>query len=164
MERICIIGNGGSGKSTFADKLGKALHRSVIHLDKEFWNPDWEKRFTEKEYWQDHQKKLAMEPSWIMEGDYRSDIALRLDRADMVIFFDISPWKCSWRVIKRAFDGKPPFDKHPGMKNKVSPGFIRYLFAYPYDEVRGLLKNYSHKKIFVIKNDKDAEIVFSSLA
>lgn len=163
MERICIIGNGGSGKSTFADRLGKALHRPVIHLDKEFWYKNWEKRFSEKEDWQNHQQNLAGADNWIIEGDYRNDVAIRLDKADIIIFFDISPWLCSWRVIKRAFDRKQPFDKPEGMKNTVSFGFIRYLFAYPYEEIRYLLTQHKDKKQLVIRNNKDLREVFKKL-
>ena len=41
MKRILIIGNGGSGKSTFAKKLHKKLNLELIHLDNLFWKPNW---------------------------------------------------------------------------------------------------------------------------
>ena len=40
-ERIVILGNAGSGKSTLSRMLGEKLDYSVTHLDKLFWNPGW---------------------------------------------------------------------------------------------------------------------------
>ena len=40
-NKIIIIGSGGSGKSTFAKKLGAVIGLPVIHLDNEFWQPGW---------------------------------------------------------------------------------------------------------------------------
>ncbi|MDQ3021062.1 MAG: topology modulation protein [Bacteroidota bacterium] len=39
MKRILIIGNGGTGKSTLGEKLGKILNLEVTHLDKMTYNP-----------------------------------------------------------------------------------------------------------------------------
>ena len=156
MKRVCVIGNGGGGKSTFADRLGKITHLPVIHMDKEFWNPDWTARFLDKETWHSHQKKLIQNEKWIMDGDYRTNIQTRLDQADTIIFFDVPRWQCIWRVIKRSLSKEKPFDKHEGMKNKVEFGFLVYLYNYPYKEIRSLLHGYKDKKIYAIKNDDES--------
>jgi len=41
MKRILIIGSCGAGKSTFAKQLHDKLGIEVIHLDQEYWQPDW---------------------------------------------------------------------------------------------------------------------------
>ena len=59
MDRIAVIGIPGSGKSTFANKLGNNLGRPIIHLDKEYWTNDWQKKYS-KEEWKNFQKELVM--------------------------------------------------------------------------------------------------------
>jgi len=41
MNKIAVIGSGGSGKSTFSRKLGNILNLPVYHLDTVYWNPGW---------------------------------------------------------------------------------------------------------------------------
>lgn len=41
MKRILIIGNAGSGKTTFAKALAEKTHLPLIHLDKLFWCGEW---------------------------------------------------------------------------------------------------------------------------
>ncbi|MEQ1644992.1 MAG: AAA family ATPase, partial [Pyrinomonadaceae bacterium] len=43
MNKVIVIGSGGSGKSTFARELGERTGIEVIHLDQEYWRPNWEK-------------------------------------------------------------------------------------------------------------------------
>jgi hypothetical protein len=39
MQRVVILGRGGAGKSTVANRLGEAFGLPVIELDKHFWQP-----------------------------------------------------------------------------------------------------------------------------
>lgn len=40
-EKVLIIGPNGAGKSTFATELGKHCDFEVCHLDKLFWQENW---------------------------------------------------------------------------------------------------------------------------
>ncbi len=40
-EKVLIIGPNGAGKSTFATELGKHYDFEVCHLDKFFWQENW---------------------------------------------------------------------------------------------------------------------------
>lgn len=42
MQRILIIGNAGSGKSTFARQLAQKLKLPLVHLDQNYWQGNWE--------------------------------------------------------------------------------------------------------------------------
>ena len=41
MERIAIIGSGGSGKTTIARQLGQVLGAAVTHLDAVYFDAGW---------------------------------------------------------------------------------------------------------------------------
>ena len=41
MDRVIIIGCGGSGKSTLSRALSEKTNLPVVHLDKLFWREGW---------------------------------------------------------------------------------------------------------------------------
>ncbi len=118
MDRIAIIGLQGAGKSTFAKKLGKKLKRLVIHLDKEYFLPNWERRYS-REGWIVYQNELVKQKKWIIDGNYKSTIDIRLKEADTIIFFDFPKLICIFRTFKRLLYTSQPFDKSEGMREKV---------------------------------------------
>lgn len=164
MKKIIVIGMMGSGKSTFANKLGKKINRKIIHLDKEFHLPNWEDKFTEEE-WIEFLKRLLKQKEWIIDGNYKSTLDLRLKAADTIIFFDFPKWLCLFRVIKRSFNKKQPFDKPEGMREKISFGLIKLIITYPSKKIREKLKKYKKdKKVFIVKNNSDIENLLQNLA
>ena len=90
MNRIVIIGSPGPGKSTLANKMGKLLGRPVVHLDKEYWIADWQKKFTTKESWNELHNNLILQDRWIIDADYENSMEQRLRRADTILFLNPS--------------------------------------------------------------------------
>lgn len=135
MKRILILGSSGSGKSTLARRLGATLELPVIHLDRHFWKPGWTP--TPKSEWIETVKQLSQRPQWIIDGNYRSTLDIRLQVADTVIFLDLPPWLCAYRATKRriryANSTRPDIAK--GCREKLFdpqfPEFIRHIWAYP---------------------------------
>lgn len=41
MKRILILGCCGAGKSIFARALSETTGIDLIHLDREYWKPEW---------------------------------------------------------------------------------------------------------------------------
>ena len=153
----------GSGKSNFANKLGKILNRSIIHLDKEYFNSDWTEKYT-KEEWVNFQKDLLEQNEWIIDGNYKSTLDLRMEAADTIIYFDFPKLFCLYRSFKRILDRTQPFDKPKGMKEKVGLELIKFILKYPKKEMRKKLKEYSKdKQIIVFKTPKEAKIFLDSL-
>src|SRR6185503_9986356 len=68
MQRVLVIGSGGSGKSTVAAQLGELLNLELHHLDKFFWSPGWVK--PEPDQWIKTVTDLMDRDSWIMDGNY----------------------------------------------------------------------------------------------
>ncbi len=135
MKRILILGSSGSGKSTLARRLGATLELPVIHLDRHYWKPDWVP--TPKAEWFEAILQITERPNWIIDGNYRSTLDIRLQAADTVVFLDLPPWLCVWRATKRRiqYANKPRPDMAKGCQEKLFdpqfPNFIRHILSYP---------------------------------
>lgn len=135
-QRIVIIGSSGSGKSTLARALGSQLNINVIHLDQHFWQAGWIP--TDGAIWNKRVQKMVQAPSWIIDGNYRNTLAVRLQAADTIIFLDVPRLVCMWRAIKRrvqyAYSERP--DMAYGCDEQIfDPGlfsFLRRISQYPY--------------------------------
>ena len=164
MDRIAIIGIPGSGKSTFANKLGKNLGRPIIHLDKEYWTNGWKEKYS-KDGWKNFQKELVKESEWIIDGNYRRTIDVRLERADTIIFFNFPKWRCLWRSFIRILSRKQPFDKPDGAKEKINWRSIKFIISYPKIETIKKVENYKNgRTVFVVRNNKEINSLLLKLS
>ncbi|HMS33966.1 MAG TPA: hypothetical protein PKC91_07760 [Ignavibacteria bacterium] len=103
-KRILVIGNSGSGKSTFSKFLGENLNIPVTHLDKIFWKPGWETR--NREEFDSIIKEIILKDNWIIDGNYTRTLGLRASRAELIYFFDYPVNFCVYRIYKRIFRSK----------------------------------------------------------
>src|SRR3954465_1083745 len=101
MDRVPVIGVGGSGKTTIGRKLGELLGVKVTHLDVLYYDDDW--NALPKEKFAALQEQLVAEPRWIIDGNYGSTLPIRLRRADTVIFLDLPAITCLWGIGRRRF-------------------------------------------------------------
>jgi len=92
VDRIAIIGCGGSGKSRLARSLGGLLAITAVHLDGLYYDQDWNP--LDQEQFATLQRDLVTAPRWIFDGNYASSLAVRLQAADTVIFLDLPGWTC----------------------------------------------------------------------
>ena len=131
MRKVLVIGSGGSGKSTFAKRMGQLLNIKVIHLDTHYWNPGWVE--TPKADWLKTVEELVKRDSWIIDGNYSGTLDLRLKACDTVIFLDRSRLTCLWRVLKRLFlyRNKARPDMTAGCPERFNLGFIHWIWDYP---------------------------------
>jgi adenylate kinase family enzyme len=135
MKRIVIIGSSGSGKSTLARQLGETLSLPIIHLDKHFWHPGWVG--TPPQDWEEKIRQFAVGESWIIDGNYRSTLDVRLQMADTVVFLDLPRWLCTRRATKRRFQylNRQRPDIAEGCQERVFdptfPRFIQWVWNYP---------------------------------
>ena len=78
-KRIILVGSGGSGKSWLAKRLANITDHKMIHLDCEFWQPNWTKM--PKEEWIEKQNGFIKGEKWIIDGNYNSSMELRFSRS-----------------------------------------------------------------------------------
>jgi adenylate kinase family enzyme len=132
VRRIAVIGPGGSGKSRLARRLSEATGIPVVELDHLFWRPGWVE--TPLREWEEIQRRELSAESWIVDGLHQSTMHLWLDAADTVIFLDISPLVCIWRVTRRRLDSngasEPPPGCEPAPFHRALAKFLLYQWEY----------------------------------
>ncbi len=133
MKRIAIIGSSGAGKSTLARQLGTLLALPVIHLDTLFWQPGWIE--TPRDRWNAIQEQLISQETWIIDGNYRSSLNIRLAAADTIIFLDFPMLLCLYRALKRRFQyaGRSRPDMNEGCPERIDWGHLKWIWNYPRD-------------------------------
>lgn len=99
MERIAILGCGGSGKTHLANRLAAVLNLPVIHLDGVYYDADW--NTLPQDVFAAVQRDLVSTPRWLVEGNYASTLPIRLAAADTVVFLDLPAVTCLAGIVQR---------------------------------------------------------------
>lgn len=153
-NRIIIVGNNGSGKSFLSKELSVITGLPPVHLDVEFWRPNWEK--PPKEEWIKIQRELISKEKWIIEGNHTDTMELRFKAADIVIFLDINRFVCLASVFKRY--GKKRSDMPQYLEEKLDVRFFYFckvLWSFSKTRKRTIMdlhKKHPDKPFFVIKS------------
>jgi adenylate kinase family enzyme len=152
MKKILVIGSSGAGKSTFARRLGAATGIEVIHLDQIHWKPNWTE--PAKEEWRATVENALRGDSWIMDGNFGGTMEMRVAASDTVIFLDLPPLVCIYRILKRVifYYGKNRPDMAEGCNEKFDWKFIKWVWNYPAQtkpKVEALLKQFQNEKTII---------------
>ena len=132
MQRILVMGSSGSGKSTFARRLGDMTGLPTVSLDALFWKAGWTP--SDAAEFDERVTEAAHQPRWIMDGNYTSTGAGELRRrvADTVIWFDLPRRTCMTGILTRiaASYGRVRPEMAPGCPEKIDIEFFRYVWSY----------------------------------
>jgi len=157
VDRVAIIGCGGSGKSRLARALGERLGIAPVHLDALYYDADWQpldhRRFAAR------QRALVAAPRWIIDGNYASSLPIRLQRADTVIFLDLPGWTCLWGIGQRRLRHRGGQHPSVGVFDRITWGFIRYVLGYRRQmapRIRHLLANHAADADVVVLRSRRA--------
>ena len=158
MERIAIVGCGGSGKSHLARVLGTRLGITPVHLDAAYYDRDWKP--LEQEAFASLQRDLVAAPRWIIDGNYASTLPIRLETADTVIFLDLPGWACLWGIAQRRLRHRGGQHQAIGVYDRITWGFIRYILGYRKQmapRVRALIAEHAgHAQVTVLRSRANA--------
>ncbi len=161
MKRISIIGSGGAGKSRFARRLGAITGLPVTHLDQIYWQPNWVE--PARIAWRQSVEHLLSGDSWIIDGNFGGTMEIRLVASDTVIFLDLPPIICLYRVLKRFLRYRKTIraDMAEGCIEKMDLKFIGWIWGFrkfTRPRIESLIqKNRIENKVVRLRSTKEVE-------
>lgn len=146
MKRILIIGPCGSGKSTLARELAPRMGLPLVHMDQFGWQAGWVE--TGKAELAARVADAVAQDEWLIEGNYGSVLAPRLERADTVIYLDFPIRLCLWRLARRIWShrGRARPDMPEGCPERFDATFFWYVMNWntgPRVRTEAKLKGYT---------------------
>jgi adenylate kinase family enzyme len=127
MDRIVVIGCGGSGKTYLSAQLAALLSLPVVHLDAEYYDEAWQP--LPQEQFAARQRELVAPPRWLIEGNYAGTLPIRLAAADTLVFLDLPGWLCLAGILQRRwrYRGGQHAD---GVFDRITWDFVKYVWGY----------------------------------
>lgn len=169
MKRILIIGNAGSGKTTFGKRLAEKLHIPLVHLDKLFWHGQWE-HLSHDEFDKALQAELE-KPEWIIDGNFNRTLPHRLQYCDTVFFFDLPAITCLAGITKRVLTnyGKSREDMGGNCVERFDSKKLelyRHVINFNKEHrknYRALLSKAQHARVIIFRNRHEADKFLADL-
>ncbi len=161
MKRVLLIGNSGSGKSTFAKALAKKTDLPLIHIDKIYLQDNWT-NMDKDEFDKILQAELE-KPEWIIDGNYNRTIPYRLKYCDTVFYLDFPVLTCFISATKRTIQnyGKTRDDVHSNCPEKFDKDkMLLYKNILGYNikhrkKYYEMLNNAENVNVVIFKNRKE---------
>ncbi len=93
-----MAGTSGSGKTTLASCIGEVLGIRHVEIDALFHGPGWTPRVT----FAAEVEAFSAEPDWVTEWQYGTVRDLLAQRADLLVWLDLSRATVMGRVVRRT--------------------------------------------------------------
>ncbi|MBV6478878.1 MAG: hypothetical protein HGGPFJEG_01635 [Ignavibacteria bacterium] len=165
IKKIVITGPPGSGKSSLAKKLGEITGYDIHHLDRYYHTANWipidKNEFTEIVY------EIIQSEEWIIDGNYRRTLELRVERADLIIYFDYCTIFSFYRIYKRIVKTKLFSIKRTDISDDCKErwfdkNFVLWTINFNRRnrvDIINIIKDYKSDValFYIIKSAKDAE-------
>ena len=162
MNKAIIIGCPGSGKTTFAEKLQKCTGLPLYYLDAIWHKPD--KTHIPREEFDQRIAEIFETPKWIIDGNYKRTIEMRMKQCDTVFLFDLPVEVCLQGVTDRV--GKERYDL-PWLETELDPEFKQFIEDFPKDTlpyIYELIEKYKDdKRVIIFKSREEADGVIEKL-
>ena len=166
MQKVLIIGSGGSGKTTLGRRIAELTGLPLVHLDALFWREGWVP--TPDGEWDRVVAELINGDAWILDGNYGRVLRVRLAACDTVIFLDLPPWLCLWRILKRRFryKGRRRPDLPEGCPERLNWEFARWVLGYRRNQRPGVLErlsDFGDKRVVILRSQSSIERFVASV-
>jgi len=97
-RRVIVAGTSGSGKSTIAARIAAVLDVPYLEIDSLFHGPGWVKRPT----FEADVHRFTAQPAWVTEWMYDAVRAHLADRADLLVWLDLSRRRVMRQIVRRT--------------------------------------------------------------
>ena len=169
MNRVLIIGNAGSGKTTFAKKLAEKTSLPLVHLDRLYWHGSWE--HLERDAFDAVLQAQLDKPRWIIDGNFNRTLPHRLQYCDTVFFFDLPVASCVTGITKRLLANyrKTRDDMGGNCEERLGKNTLSlYRNVLHFNrqhrkDYHALLSQQSHIKVVVFNNHRQAKAFLQGL-
>lgn len=162
MKKVIVIGCPGSGKTTFAEKLNKLTGLPLYYLDAIWHKPD--KTHIPREQFDERISEIFATDKWIIDGNYKRTIEMRLKECDTAFLFDLPTELCLRGAAERV--GKSRYDM-PWVETEFDPEFKQFIENFPKDTlpyIYELLDKYkAEKRVIIFKSREEADRYIEAL-
>jgi len=100
MQRISVVGNSGSGKTTVAQAIAAELSLPYLELDAVFHQPDWQP--LDSEEFRRIVSEFTVADRWVVDGGYSAVSDIVWGRADTVVWLDPPRLRLMRRLVPRT--------------------------------------------------------------
>lgn len=157
-NKIIVIGCPGAGKSTFSRKLADKTGLPLYHLDAIYWKEDCS--HISRRRLIAEQKKILNGDSYIIDGNFKSTLEMRVKEAETVFLFDLPTEDCIYGVTHR--EGNRPEMPCELPCNDELIDFVRSFNTDVKPTIDNLLKKYS-KDVIVFHSRKEVDLYLSQI-
>lgn len=100
-QRIIIIGNSNSGKTTLGEQIAAARGVPFIELDALHWGPNWTP--ADPDVFRDRVRRAIEPPVWVMAGNYSQQQNISWPAADTIVWLDLPLRTIVPRILTRSW-------------------------------------------------------------
>ena len=151
-KKIVVIGCPGAGKSTFSRKLHNATGIELFHLDSVYWNSDC--THISHEELIERQREIFKKDSFIIDGNFKSTLELRIKQAEVVFWFDLPTEICIQGAQNRK--GNRPEMPCQLPANDELIDFIKSFNCDIVPRIKALLEKYN-SNVIIFHSHKEAD-------
>ena len=153
MQKVMIIGCPGSGKSTFARRLRDLTGLPLYYLDMLWHKPD--RTNITKEEFDARLIEITGRDRWIIDGNYRRTLRVRMEQCDTVFLLDYLLELCLTGAQARIGTKR---EDMPWTETEFDGEFRQWIEDFPKDqlpEIYQLLEEYRDRRTIVIFRSRE---------
>lgn len=153
MQKVMIIGCPGSGKSTFARRLRDLTDLPLYYLDMLWHKPD--RTNITKEEFDARLIEITGRDRWIIDGNYRRTLRVRMEQCDTVFLLDYPLELCLTGAQARIGTKR---EDMPWTETEFDGEFRQWIEDFPKDqlpEIYELLEEYRDRRTIVIFRSRE---------